>query len=134
MPPEAHQLLAMAVEKLELGEVQKPGKGPAGPLSKELGISYQRVYRWFQPGNEPDYEGTMLLLEKCGWLNIDADAPALAEPTADPLVELQGAVDATLALAEKIDGRLEAVEQRLQRAAPQRATSTRGKTRKASGS
>lgn len=66
--PDPHWLLDAAVRRLNVKS--QPGKGPAGPLAKRLGFSYQRVYRWYQEGNAPDYEGVMVLLAECGWLNI----------------------------------------------------------------
>ncbi len=73
-PPEPQDLLAAAVAHLGI-ETRRDDEGPAGPLAKRLGLSYQRVWRWFQDGNGPDYSGTMTILQACGWLNMDADVP-----------------------------------------------------------
>lgn len=98
---EPRVLLDMAVKKLDL-KVRRPGELPAGPLARELGLNYQRVYRWFQEGNEPDYEGTMLLLERCGWLNMAADVPADERSPRDRLAVIEEGVIALLSGQDKL--------------------------------
>lgn len=92
MAPTARQVVDLAIEKLKLEP--EPGKGYGGPLSRELGLSYQRVYRWLKPGNGPDAEGLLVVLERCGWLNIDEDVLVDVELPQDPLAELAKGVAA----------------------------------------
>lgn len=67
-----------------------------------------RVGRWWRGENEPDYGATMLMLEKCGWLNMTADAPAAAPRSDDRLEQIAAAVaqiaDAQAALLELLSG------------------------------
>lgn len=93
VPIAPHDLLTRAEKHLKLQA--KPGKGYAGPMARALGLNYQRVYRWYQPGNGPDYEGAILLLEKCGWLNMseaEQKNGATATPSADPLEQIAESV------------------------------------------
>lgn len=75
-------LLRLALDRLP----ETPGKGKAAALARALGpeFSYQRVYRWVENRTGPDAEGCLAILERFGWLNMDADdrvdVPSIARP------------------------------------------------------
>jgi hypothetical protein len=113
--------------------------GADGPtdLSRKLGLGEsgpRRIKRWLEGVNEPDYEATMLMLERAGWLTSTPGAAAgPGGSTPDPLRALAEAV-ADLARANLDYGaRLEEVERRLESAPASRARAPKGKKRSASG-
>lgn len=82
MPLPAPELVRRVMEVL----------GCSGPteLARALDLDvhgYSRIYRWLHGENEPDYEATMLMLEKTGWLNLEARPPALPEAPVDGRLE-----------------------------------------------
>lgn len=55
--------------------------------------SPQRVRRWMEGNNAPDYEGTMLMLEATGWLKIPKSRAAIRHGRALDERELVSAID-----------------------------------------
>lgn len=104
MAPTAEQLLALAVEQIK--DDVPDGDLPAATLARKIGLPYQRVYRWFQPGNGPDYEGAMAILEAFGWLNIAADARTAVGIAPDPLERIAAGVTELLRDQKKLLRRL----------------------------
>lgn len=55
----------------------KLGVTKPGDVARALGLTDygapQRVARWMKGRNGPNYEGTMLMLDAAGWLNITVD-------------------------------------------------------------
>lgn len=120
--PTAQQLLALAVEQIK-DEIQD-GKGPAGPLARRIGLPYQRVYRWFNAGTGPDYEGAIAILDAFGWLNIPEDDQSREVIPRDPLEEIADGV-ARLLTGQ---GELIAIAEGLQRERTSQTTAARKKT------
>lgn len=66
-------------DKLVAAAVAKLGSENAAELAKAIGLpglgkAEARARRWIQGRNEPDYEGTVRLLEYVGWLRVDEKA------------------------------------------------------------
>lgn len=106
MAPTAEELLAIAVAQIK--DDVPIGDLPAATLARKIGLPYQRVYRWFQPGNGPDYEGALAILEAFGWLNIPADGREAAGIAADPLERIAKGVTELLRDQKKLLQRLPA--------------------------
>ena len=73
--------------------------GNPGGFSEELGLGahgYQRVRRWLSGENEPDYEATVLIAEKCGWLHTDGAQPS-------PGADLEAARRVAIRLADEAE-------------------------------
>lgn len=108
MAPTAEELLTLAVEQIR--DTVPDGDLPAATLARRIGLPYQRVYRWFQPGNGPDYEGALAILEAFGWLSIPADARTAAGIAPDPLERIAVGVTELLRDQKKILRRLPAAQ------------------------
>lgn len=115
--PTPREILDLAVQLLE--EEPKPGSGPAGPLSRKIGLSYQRVYRWLEEGNGPDAEGLVAILEAYDWINIGEDGPVQAQKPLDPLTKLALVVEETGETQKTILREVRAVKREVQRLDPQ---------------
>lgn len=105
-------------------------------LAREVDVPLRTMQRWAttdDPESGPQWRYTSKLLALAGWLNTDAaelaSVPKRTSP-GDPLEALRGAVDATLAVAERIDERLTLVEQRLGQAGAPPVPAAPGKTRR----
>lgn len=82
MAPEAATLVRVVMEKL--------GVKGATALARELGMSDysapRRIADWLEGKYAPNYEATMLMLERAGFLRpVEAGKPLLGEPPYDPL-------------------------------------------------
>lgn len=106
-------------------------------FSRILGLGEngpKRISRWLEGGTGPNYEVTMLMLEKAGWLNVGAEA-GVGETgmPGSPLRALAEAVAELVAVNEEYDRRLKAVEERLTAAASKPAGAPRSSKRPATG-
>lgn len=120
MSLDPHGLLRLALA--EVTELSAEGsKAPA--LAKRLGLPYPRVYKWVENGKAPDAAGCLRILERFGWLNIDANARAAAAIPDDPLERIAAGVAEILAL---LNGENESEQPESQAA----AKPTRGKRRR----
>src|SRR4051812_19249298 len=76
--PPPHEFVRLVKERLG---VEQPSE-----IARKLGLTDygapQRVRRWINGRNGPDYEGTMAMLQAAGWLSMDnGDASLWADPT-----------------------------------------------------
>lgn len=84
----------------------------------------QRVRRWMEGDNAPDYEGVMLMLEATGWFRLGA---AVAGATPDQAQALEtAAVAAALEELAELQERQDAVLERLITRATARAQRSSG--------
>jgi hypothetical protein len=61
-------------------------------LARKLGLGHeapQQIGRWLRGENEPNYSATMVMLERCGWLNMLQGVPAPPADAPDHLEELR---------------------------------------------
>ena len=81
MPPQASTLIRLVMETL--------GVNGATALARELGMTGYGVPRkigdWIEGRFAPNYEATMLMLERAGFLNLDANAPRQPAAGRSPL-------------------------------------------------
>jgi hypothetical protein len=95
----------------ELVEAAMKATGTVGQpreLGKRLHMdpynAQQRITRWLKGENDPDFEGTLLLLEAAGWLHVDAatNRPTRAEDAVEAKQLLQEVRRALVDLAQRI--------------------------------
>ena len=81
MPPQASTLIRLVMETL--------GVNGATALARELGMTDygapRKIGDWIEGRFAPNYEATMLMLERAGFLNLDANAPRQPAAGRSPL-------------------------------------------------
>ena len=81
MPPQASTLIRLVMETL--------GVNGATALARELGMSDygapRKIGDWIEGRFAPNYEATMLMLERAGFLNLDANTPRQPAAGQSPL-------------------------------------------------
>lgn len=65
---------------------------------------YPRVHRWLSGQNEPDYEATMLMLEKAGWLSLNRE-PLDPDEETEIARQLRVAAEAIAAILARLEQR-----------------------------
>lgn len=133
---EKEKVKALVVGVCDAWQKEHQGR-PLVEFAASAGVPYTGgLLRWRSGRHAPSARYLIRLLDAGGVVDRLAEVgqSVNSEPTAqDPLAELKGAVDATLALAEKIDGRLAAVEQRLGQEDSPPVAAVRGRPRKGTG-
>lgn len=89
--PSVDDLLDLSLARVA-NEVPE-GVKPAATIAKRIGLSYQRVYRWYEEPRGLDAEGLIAILDGFGWLSIPEDDRVAAGLPPDPLVRLAEAVE-----------------------------------------
>lgn len=81
------------------------------------------VAKWLAGNNNPGYEKTMEMLERCGWLSLGEDARTREASPRDPLAELEATVEAqgraTTTSLRALTAGIRKLERRLTTEAPQ---------------
>lgn len=95
-------------------------------LAEEMGWkrgTERLVAKWLAGSNKPGYEYTMEMLERCGWVNMGADAPGVVEKPHDRLGEVLEGVTELLRGQKTVISRLKIVQP-----APQKAPAGKHRT------
>lgn len=85
------------------------------------------VSRWLAGAADPNYGYTMGMLRKCGWINMNGDAPASDQSDSDPPQPIAVTLRDLLSGQQIISRQLEQIEQRVEAALPPAPSKRRSK-------